>query len=127
MAPMGYRVVEHGVYTIPFFVNPNDAKKMGLTEQDVELMLKLLPHIYKFTSSAARPNVEVRHAWYAKHNNPLGSVNDIDLIRLLIPTKPNDPNKASCSWDDYNESIHGQSNLPEPFCKKVALKDYANL
>lgn len=126
MAPMGYRIVEHGVYTVPFFVNPNDAKKLGTTEQDIELMLQLLPHAYKFTSSAARPHVEVRHVWYAKHKNPLGSVNDVDLVQQLKPVfKPeNEQMKHSGSWSDYQDAKPDQ--LPESVSSKIDLVDYAN-
>jgi Cas7 group CRISPR-associated protein Csh2 len=128
MAPMGYRIVEHGVYTIPFFVNPNDAKKLGTTEQDIELMLQLLPYAYKFTSSAARPHVEVRHVWYARHKNPLGSVNDVDLVQQLKPVfkKVDDSIKYSSSWADYEEAVAMPNQLSSGFSSKVDLMDYAN-
>src|SRR4029077_8092686 len=31
MAPLSYRVVEHGVYCMPFFINPTAATKTGCT------------------------------------------------------------------------------------------------
>ncbi len=37
MAPMAYRIVDHGVYCMPFFVNPNQAEKSGCTADDIEL------------------------------------------------------------------------------------------
>lgn len=128
MAPMGYRVVEHGVYTIPFFVNPNDAKKMGTEERDINLMLQLLPHAYAFTRSAVRPNVQVQRVWYARHNNPLGCVNDIELIQALKPVKITDPAKPSSQWEgEYDEPVKGQDDLPEKFKNKIKLVDYADL
>ena len=38
MAPLAFRVVEHGVYTMNFFVNPNFAHKTGCTADDIELL-----------------------------------------------------------------------------------------
>lgn len=35
MAPLGYRIVEHGVYCMPFFVNPSAAHKSGCTTKDI--------------------------------------------------------------------------------------------
>lgn len=62
MAPMGYRFVPHGVYCMPFFVNPSAAHKSGCTKQDIDVMLKVIPLAYPHTRSHARPMVEVRHA-----------------------------------------------------------------
>lgn len=36
MAPLAYRIVEHGVYCMPFYVNPNYAYHSGCTLQDIE-------------------------------------------------------------------------------------------
>jgi hypothetical protein len=33
MAPLAHRVVEHGVYTMPFFINPTGAKGKRGTHQ----------------------------------------------------------------------------------------------
>lgn len=73
MAPLGFRVVEHGVYVMPFFVNPNYARKTGCTAQDIELMKILIPVAYDLNRSAIRPDVRIRHAWYIEHKNILGS------------------------------------------------------
>ena len=35
MAPLGYRVVEHGVYTMPFFVNATAARKTNCEWRDI--------------------------------------------------------------------------------------------
>ena len=55
MAPMGYRFVPHGVYCMPFFVNPSMAHKSGCTQQDIDLLFKVIPHAYAHTRSHARP------------------------------------------------------------------------
>jgi CRISPR-associated protein Csd2 len=103
MAPLGWRVVRHGVYVMPFFVNPMMASKSGCEASDVELMKFLIPHAYRSTASAVRPFVEVRHAWYAEHRSPLGSVPDSRIIDALTPTRKEgqDPRDPSTSAADY--------------------------
>ena len=54
MAPMGYRFVPHGVYYMPFFVNPSMAYKSGCTQRDIDLLFKVIPHAYAHTRSHAR-------------------------------------------------------------------------
>ena len=73
MAPMAYRIVDHGVYCMPFFVNPNQAEKSGCTADDIELLKLLIPHAYEQNRSAIRPDVRIRHAWYIEHKSILGS------------------------------------------------------
>ena len=101
MAPMGYRFVPHGVYWMPFFVNPSMAHKSGCTAIDIELLKRLIPHAYAHTRSHARPFVELRHAWYCENGNPLGSCSDYALIDALKPKKKGDANTPSKSWDEY--------------------------
>jgi Cas7 group CRISPR-associated protein Csh2 len=43
MAPMGYRFVPHGVYCMPFFVNPSAAHKSGCTKLDIDVLLWVIP------------------------------------------------------------------------------------
>jgi CRISPR-associated protein Csd2 len=122
MAPMAYRFVQHGVYCMPFFVNPSMAHKSGCTGQDIELLKKLMQHAYAHTRSHARPFVEIRHAWYCEHNNPLGSCSDFALIDALKPKKKNDIDKASTSWDEYDVP----KGLPESLNSKVTCVDLVN-
>jgi Cas7 group CRISPR-associated protein Csh2 len=103
MAPLGWRVVQHAVYAMPFFVNPMMARKNDCDAVDVDLMKFLLPHAYRSTASAVRPFVEVRNAWYAEHNSPLGSCSDSRIIDVLTPRR-RDERKASepsTSVEDY--------------------------
>ena len=125
MAPMGYRFVPHGVYWMPFFVNASMAQRSGCTSTDIELFKKLLPHAYAHTRSHARPFVDLRHAWYCEHANPLGSCSDFALIDALKPKKKKefDPTKPSQSWDEYCEV----TGLPEPLKSKVNCVDLANI
>ncbi len=90
MAPLAHRVVEHAVYTMPFFVNPtgaNGEKGTGCQPLDIALMLKLFRYAYPHTKSDIRPLVEVRHAWYAEHEDGLGSFSEFDFIERLTPRR----------------------------------------
>jgi CRISPR-associated protein Csd2 len=100
MAPLGFRVIEHGVYAMPFTVNPSAAKQSGCTRADLELMCRLIPYAYPHNASRIRPLVEVRHAWYFEHNSVLGSCSDFAIFDALTPKKAI-PNEPSTSWDDY--------------------------
>ena len=73
MAPLAYRIVEHGVYCMPFFVNPNYAHKSGCTAEDIELLKLLIPYAYEMNRSAIRPDVRLRHAGILSTKNILGS------------------------------------------------------
>ncbi len=86
MAPLGFRVVRHGIYTIPIYVNPSIAQKTGMDKKDLALLKFLIPHAYQHTASAIRPQVTVLHAWFAEHKNPLGSCPDYKFIDALTPT-----------------------------------------
>lgn len=109
MAPLAYRIVEHGVYCMPFFVNPNYAKKSGCTADDIELLKLLIPHAYELSRSAIRPDVRLRHAWYIEHKSLLGSCPDYKIFEALTPVKKGNKNDASVSWDDYED----KTGLPE--------------
>lgn len=101
MAPMAFRVVKHGLYAVPFFVNPNLAHKTGCTKQDVDLMLHLLKHTYASTRSVVRSMVEVIHAHTFTHKNRAGSVSDFAFLDALMPKKNSDPDKPSETISDY--------------------------
>ncbi len=103
MAPMAFRVVKHGLYTVPFFINPNVAHKTGCTKLDVDLMLHLLKHTYASTRSVVRSMVEVVHAHTLTHESRAGSVSDFAFLDALTPKKTTDPDKASESLADYGE------------------------
>jgi Cas7 group CRISPR-associated protein Csh2 len=123
MAPLAYRVVEHGVYCMPFYINPSHAHKSGCTKQDIELLKALIPYAYDHTRSAIRPDVRIRHAWYMEHSNPLGSCADYRLIEALTPKrKGSDPLTPSNSWDDYDVP----HNLPDDLKGKVSCIDLMN-
>ena len=102
MAPLAYRVVQHGAYVMPFYINPSLAPKSGCKFCDVELLKLLIPYAYDHTRSAIRPDVRIRHAWWMEHEDALGSCPDYKLIDALMPKRRgDDPMIPSESWADY--------------------------
>jgi Cas7 group CRISPR-associated protein Csh2 len=98
MAPMAFRVVKHGLYAVPFFVNPNQAHKTGCTKQDVDLMLQLLKHTYASTRSVVRSMVEVVHAHTLTHKSRAGSVSDFAFLDALAPRKLEKPSESLADY-----------------------------
>ena len=115
MAPLAYRVVEHGVYCMPFFVNPNYAHKSGCTAEDIELLKILIPNAYDMNRSAIRPDVRLRHAWYVEHKSMLGSCPEYLLLEALTPKHIGEENKPSISWADYQDV----TELPDALSARV--------
>lgn len=125
MAPLAFRVVRHGLYVMPFFVNPSAAAKSGCSFDDIEILKFLIPHAYAHTASAIRPQVEIVHAFYAEHLNPLGSCPDPILIAALTPKKLDKPNAPSTGLVDYDvpatlpENLRSRLATFEDLCVKV--------
>lgn len=115
MAPLGWRVVEHALYTMPFFINPMMARKSGCDVQDIDILKFLIPLAYRNTASAVRPFVEIRHAWYAEHKTPLGSCPDSMILDALTPKKSNNPATPSTSVDEYTIP----SELPDALLNRL--------
>lgn len=117
MAPLAYRVVQHGVYVMPFFINPSLAGKSGCKPCDVELLRRLIPYAYDHTRSAIRPDVRIRHAWWMEHKDALGSCPDYLLIDALTPKRNgDDPMAPSESWAEYDVPV----KLPDDLQSKIA-------
>ena len=115
MASLAFRIAEHGVYCMPFFVNPNYAYKSGCTADDIELLKLLIPYAYDMNRSAIRPDVRLRHAWYIEHKNSLGSCPEYLLTEALKPKKLGDAEEPSTSWNDYEDV----TALPEELLARV--------
>lgn len=123
MAPGAFKFVEHGIYAVPFFVNPTQASKTGCTKDDVDVALELIPYVYSHTRSLVRTQVEVLHAWHMEHKNQKGSCSDFDLIDALMPKKTKNPDKPSSSRAEYKIP----PSLPKDFEKKVYIRDLMDL
>ncbi len=117
MAPLSFRIVQHAIYCLPFFINPSVAHKSGCTKNDIDLLLKTIPYAYKHTASYIRNNVDFIHAWYIEHKSPLGSCSDFDLINALTPKKLAEPDNPSTSRADYK--IPKKEDMPLELQNKV--------
>lgn len=99
MAPLACRYAEHGVYCMPFFVNPTAALQSGCTVQDIALLLSLIKHAYPNTRSVARSHgiIEVRHAWYAEHDDKddLSSFSEFEFAEKMTPRRKNGNSEES--------------------------------
>jgi CRISPR-associated protein Csd2 len=117
MAPLGYRIVQHGVYCMPFFVNPTAATRTGCTKEDLEIMLETIPYAYAHTASYVRPFVEIRHAWHVEHKSALGSCSDFAIIEALSPKrkKEYDSERPSSGWHEYDVP----AGLPDDLMTRV--------
>ncbi|MBI3563191.1 MAG: type I CRISPR-associated protein Cas7 [Gammaproteobacteria bacterium] len=93
MAPLAFRVVQHGIYCIPIYANPSIAMKTGATSEDLELFKFILPYVYQHTASAIRPQISILHAWFAEHKNTLGSCPEHLFINALTPKVKEDVRK----------------------------------
>jgi Cas7 group CRISPR-associated protein Csh2 len=123
MAPLAYRIVPHGVYTMPYFLNAAAARNSGCTEVDVALMKQLIPYAYSQTASAIRPQVILRHAWHMEHTSALGSCPDFLLLDAMTPRRKDESalEQPSKSWSDYDSP----TSLPEEL--KLRLKSIQDL
>lgn len=117
MAPHAYRIVRHGLYCMPFFVNPSMADKTRCTGEDIELLLKLIPHAYPHTRSNSRPNVDIVHAWYVEHSDKLGSCSDFAILDALKPKKLGDPNKPS-----QGQKLEEEYDIPKVLSETLKAK-----
>ncbi|MEI7450421.1 MAG: type I CRISPR-associated protein Cas7 [Desulfomonile sp.] len=120
MAPLAYRVVQHAVYCMPFFINPTAARKSGCKKRDIDLLLRIMPYAYAHTASYIRPFVGIRRAWYIQHKSALGSCSDFELISALTPKKKNDPERPSVTWEEYDDP----NSLPDALNTRIeSLRD----
>ncbi len=105
MAPLAFRIVSYGLYTMPFFINATAAQKTHCTKKDIKLLLRLIPHAYPETASYVRPQVFIRHAFYVEHNRPRGTFSDFKIIEALTPRRIGGAAGAATSWKDYDEKL----------------------
>ena len=95
MAPLACRYVEHGLYCMPFFINP----------------------------TAGHGIIEVRHAWYAEHEDELGSFSEFEFIEKLTPKRLGDNrDKESVSGVPIDEQYEVPKKMREGFSGKLKNK-----
>lgn len=100
MAPLAFRVVRHGIYAIPFFINPSMAARNGTTQRDIDLFEFIAPIAYSQTASAVRSDVRCLHIWRGIHKSPLGSCPDHLFLEAFTP-KAKDQDTSPETRDGY--------------------------
>jgi len=124
MAPLGFRVVRHAIYAIPYFVNPSMAARNGTTENDIKLFEFLAPHAYSQTASVVRSDIRCLQIWRGRHKSPLGSCPDHLFLDALTPRVKNGVNSPK-TRDDY-EFPEPDTTLSERFeaIEDLCTKDW---
>lgn len=124
MAPLAFRIVQHGLYAMPFFVNPSTAHRSQCTQRDVDLLLQLLPYAYSNNLAMNRASINPVRIHVLTHTNSLGSVNDFTVIDALTPKRNGaDALAPSTSIDDY--AFPNVEEALKPFAGKVSHRDLA--
>lgn len=124
MAPLAFRVVQHGLYAMPFFVNPSTAHRSKCTQRDIDLLLHTLPYAYSNNPAMNRAGISPVHIHVLTHTNSLGSFNDFTVLDALTPTRKGDnPLAASTSRDDY--AFPDVEAALRPFAGKLTHRDLA--
>lgn len=121
MAPLASRIVEDGVYCMPFFISPTAAIHSGCTAKDIALLLGLIKHAYPETRSVARSHgvIEVLHAWYAEHQDKLCSFSEFEFIEKMTPCrKGEDSERPSVSGVTLCEQYEVPNKIEDGLLKK---------
>ena len=103
LAPMAYKFVKHGLFTMRFGVNPHVAHHTNTTAEDIEVLKKVMPYMFQLTASAARPagSITPVHLWWADHENSIGSFNEYEFYRQLTPHKKAEAESPSERMAEY--------------------------
>lgn len=103
--------VDYGVYVIKGSINPNFAEKTGFSNEDAEVIKKVLVSLFENDASSARPegSMRVREVFWFTHSNKLGNVSSARVFDLIEFDKEK---QDKDNYDDY--SIHlNQEKLAE--------------
>jgi Cas7 group CRISPR-associated protein Csh2 len=120
MAPLAFRVVRHGIYAIPFFINPSMAERNGTTQKDIDLFEFIAPIAYSQTASAVRNDVRCLHIWRGIHKSPLGSCPDHLFLEAFTP-KSKEKGAIPETRDGY--SIPAKSDLSDELISRFETID----
>jgi CRISPR/Cas system type I-B associated protein Csh2 (Cas7 group RAMP superfamily) len=112
MAPLGHKVINHGVYILPFYINALQAPKTKCSVEDLNVFKEVLPYAYSLNLAKARTSVYLRHIWWVEHKSALGSCPDHEIIDALTPKLATE--NPVC-WSDYKDS----EGLPEHISARV--------
>ena len=102
--------VPYGVYVAHGFISAFLAKQTGFGEDDLELLLQSLEHMFEHDRSAARGEMATRGLYVFKHDSELGNAHAHTLFdRIQIKRKADVD--VPRSFADYTVSVD-EANLP---------------
>jgi len=108
--------VDHGIYCFDFEINPNVARHTGMTNTDLRVLKRILPYIFEYNISCARPTNSIRflNLWWKEHSSLLKSFNTNEFSRALQP-QLREGVETPRSIDDYifPENTVGAEDLME--------------
>ena len=85
IAPFGFKVARHAVFTGSYVVNPAYARATNTTEKDIDVFKALIPYAVSNSTSACRSGMNVVQAVHVAHDNPLGSFNESEFYEFCKP------------------------------------------
>lgn len=103
IAPSALKYVAHAIVTHRFGLTPGISHRTYCVNEDIELLKKLLPLVWDFSTSLTRPahSINMLHVWWGEHENSIGSFSSDKFYSDLMPVLK-DPNKQPASREDYN-------------------------
>lgn len=85
IAPFGFKVARHGVFSGTYVVNPSKAHYTSTTQKDIDVFKLLLSYSFSNSTSASRSGVRVVQVIHFNHDNPLGSFKESDVYEFCQP------------------------------------------
>ncbi len=86
IAPFGFKVARHAVFSGFYVINPSKAHYTNTTEKDIKIFKSLIPYAFSNSTAASRSGVNVVQAIHVDHDNPLGSFNESEFYNFCRPT-----------------------------------------
>ena len=91
MGPDAIKVVEFGLYQFTYYINPAEAKSNRIRPEDVEVLKKLIPNMFRFAPSVNTAGVEVIQLFHFDHGNTMGSFSEIVAKTDCTPLMKENP------------------------------------
>lgn len=104
-----YKYIPYGLYKFVGHISPGDAKKTGMTEEDLQELWEAMMNMYEDDHSTARGEMTVRKLVVFKHESPLGNCRYADLEKC-VQVKKKDGVSIPRSIDDYDITV--DHNVP---------------
>ena len=108
LAPDALKIIQHGLYVSTFSYRPFAGRAVGTTDDDLNLLLWAIPHMYS-AGSLNRTQVNVRKIVFGVHRNHIGTFKPYEMIDQVVPVRKGDKSFPSCSVEDYE--IKGAADI----------------